>query len=312
MALVQRRAAEAVLGVLGGANADTAVSRVDTSGFDGATRAALTDLTFGTLRFLGEVRGIARLFVHQRPDALIEALLWVALYQLRLRETPELTGDVEKRDFGTWLHAVLRRFHEALQRDPDAERTALLDAAAQQATREQGLDEEPGEFLPFMAAWPRLRDAYLQWLAAHEADGAAFETAEQVIDVQRGALKLGGRIDRIDRLADGTPLLIDYKTEALTKTRDRVKAGSEDTQLPFYALLAGGEAPRAFYLNLAERETPSAHELPDLPALAAQLYDGMSEDVARIQAGAPLPALGEGSVCDWCAVRGLCRKDFWA
>lgn len=27
-----------------------------------------------------------------------------ALYQLRLRETPELTGDVEKRDFGTWLH----------------------------------------------------------------------------------------------------------------------------------------------------------------------------------------------------------------
>ncbi len=235
-----------------------------------------------------------------------------ALRQLGLQDDGELDVDVDKRDWGTWLHAVLRRFHEALQRDPYAERTALLDAAAQQATREQGLDEEPGEFLPFMAAWPRLRDAYLQWLAAHEADGAAFEAAEQAIDVQRGPLKLGGRIDRIDRLADGTPLLIDYKTEALTKTRDRVKAGSEDTQLPFYALLAGGEAPRAFYLNLAERETPSAHELPDLPALAAQLYDGMSEDVARIQAGAPLPALGEGSVCDWCEARGLCRKDFWS
>ena len=26
---------------------------------------------------------------------------------------------------------------------------------------------------------------------------------------------------------------------------------------------------------------------------------------------APLPALGEGSVCEWCAARGLCRKDFW-
>ena len=25
-----------------------------------------------------------------------------------------------------------------------------------------------------------------------------------------------------------------------------------------------------------------------------------------------LPALGEGSVCDYCAVRGLCRKDMWA
>ena len=28
--------------------------------------------------------------------------------------------------------------------------------------------------------------------------------------------------------------------------------------------------------------------------------------------GAPLPALGEGSVCEFCAVRGLCRKDYWA
>ena len=27
---------------------------------------------------------------------------------------------------------------------------------------------------------------------------------------------------------------------------------------------------------------------------------------------APLPALGEGSVCEFCAVRGLCRKDYWA
>ncbi len=234
-----------------------------------------------------------------------------ALRQLGLQDDSELDVDIDKRDWGTWLHAVLRRFHEALQSDPGTDRAALLDAAALQTTREQGLDEEPGEFLPFMAAWPGLRRDYLQWLAAHEAGGAAFEAAEQAIDVQRGPLQLRGRIDRIDRLADGTPLLIDYKTEALQKTKDRAKAGSEDTQLPFYALLAGGEAPRALYLNLAERETPSAHEMPDLPALAALLYDGMSEDVARIRAGAPLPALGEGSVCDWCEARGLCRKDFW-
>jgi ATP-dependent helicase/nuclease subunit B len=24
-----------------------------------------------------------------------------------------------------------------------------------------------------------------------------------------------------------------------------------------------------------------------------------------------MPALGEGSVCDFCEVRGLCRKDHW-
>jgi ATP-dependent helicase/nuclease subunit B len=32
--------------------------------------------------------------------------------------------------------------------------------------------------------------------------------------VQLGSLRLVGRIDRIDRLPDGQPLVIDYKTEA--------------------------------------------------------------------------------------------------
>ena len=27
--------------------------------------------------------------------------------------------------------------------------------------------------------------------------------------------------------------------------------------------------------------------------------------------GAAMPALGEGQVCETCAARGLCRKDFW-
>ena len=71
------------------------------------------------------------------------------------------------------------------------------------------------------------------------------------------------------------------------------------------------DTPRAGYLNLAERKPPRLFDLTDLPGLAAQLHEGMTQDVARIAAGAPLPALGEGSVCDWCAARGLCRKDFW-
>ena len=41
------------------------------------------------------------------------------------------------------------------------------------------------------------------------------------------------------------------------------------------------------------------------------LVEGIQHDFARIAAGAPMPALGEGAVCDYCAARGLCRKDFW-
>ena len=234
-----------------------------------------------------------------------------ALRQLGLAEEGELDVDIDKRDWGNWLHDTLRGFHEALRVAPDADRLTLIDAAAEAATEALGPGLEPGEFMPFAAAWPTLRDAYLQWLAKHEAGGAQFKLAEESIDTQRGPLRLKGQIDRIDEVTDGATLLIDYKTEPLARTRDRIKAGNEDTQLPFYALLSGADAPRAAYLNLAEREAPSLHELPELPMLAAQLYEGMAHDLARIAAGEPLPALGEGSVCDWCEARGLCRKDFW-
>ena len=234
-----------------------------------------------------------------------------ALRQLGLAEEGELDVDIDKRDWGNWLHDTLRGFHEALRVAPDADRLTLIDAAAEAATEALGPGLEPGEFMPFAVAWPTLRDAYLQWLAKHEAGGAQFKLAEESIDTQRGPLRLKGQIDRIDEVTDGATLLIDYKTEPLARTRDRIKAGNEDTQLPFYALLSGADAPRAAYLNLAEREAPSLHELPELPMLAAQLYEGMAYDLARIAAGEPLPALGEGSVCDWCDARGLCRKDFW-
>lgn len=233
-----------------------------------------------------------------------------ALRLLGLQEDSELDVDLQKRDWGNWVHLVLRYFHEALKEQPQAGRRALIDEAAQRATQQLGLDS--GEFLPYSAAWPALRDAYLPWLQEHENAGAVFVDAEADFSVERGGLRLRGRLDRVDRAADGTPLLIDYKTESAQKTRDRIKAGAEDTQLPFYLLLAGGEGANAGYLNLAERETPRLYPLAHPAELAALLQRGMQDDLQRVQAGAPLPALGQGSVCDWCEVRGLCRKDFWS
>lgn len=121
LAVVQRRAAEALLAVLDGRNADAAIAGVDTSGFDGATRAALTDLTYGTLRFLGELRGIVRQFVHQKPAPLIEAILWVAVYQLSHGKTAshvivsQAVAAVEAVNRGAkgFANAVLRNYLRA-------------------------------------------------------------------------------------------------------------------------------------------------------------------------------------------------------
>lgn len=278
-----------------------------------------------------------RLPVHRLSASSYDALRvcpyrFFALYQLRLRETPELTGDVEKRDFGTWLHRTLFLFHEGMRArneqaaslSPDALRQHL-DAAAQQARREQHFDA--AAFLPYELAWPSLRDGYLHWLTEiHAPEGADFVRgeAQQMLPLNDALgtaydgplppqpVQLAGSIDRIDRYRDsGALLLIDYKTEAADKTRQRVRQPSEDTQLLFYAALLAPEPVHAGYLNVGERGETGLHLHEDAAAHAQDLLLGMAQDLAAIAAGAPLPALGQGRRCDHCAARGLCRRDFW-
>jgi ATP-dependent helicase/nuclease subunit B len=167
------------------------------------------------------------------------------------------------------------------------------------------------EFLPFAACWPRVRCGYLAWLAAHEASGAAFFEAEAWREVPLGALALIGKIDRIDRLADGSSLVIDYKTEAPGVTAKRIKAALEDTQLAFYAALLTDDTLAAAYVNVGEKDGSKSYPQLDIVGLRDQLLEGIASDMARIAAGETMAALGEGKACEFCDARGLCRKDFW-
>ena len=235
-----------------------------------------------------------------------------ALRQLGLRESDELDSELGKRDFGNWLHMLLSHFHGALAQAPDADgpaRIAMIDAAAARASRDLALAEN--EFLPFAASWPQVRSAYLLWLAGHEAGGARFESAEDRREMPLGDLKLVGRIDRIDRDSHGVRQVIDYKTESRDTTLQRIRQPLEDSQLAFYAALLEDDTLEAMYLHIAESGPTRAFEQPDIVALRDQLVEAIQDDMARIAAGAPLPALGAGSACDYCAARGLCRRDFW-
>ena len=241
-----------------------------------------------------------------------------ALRQLRLQEADELDAEVDKRDFGTWLHATLQYFHVALHEaftDEAGARIALMNDCAERATRELHLDE--GDFLPFSAGWPALRDGYLQWLTKHELEGAQFSVAEHDATQPLGHLTLVGKLDRIDVVrgsAGGEPMriVIDYKTENEQTTRRRMADDSEDIQLAFYAALLQDDVLRAAYVNVGERGETKTYEQDNVVQLRDELLEGIQHDMARIAAGAPMPALGEGSVCGYCSARGLCRKDFWA
>ncbi len=237
-----------------------------------------------------------------------------ALRQLGLREDDEIDTELSKRDFGSWLHAVLSAFHQALPEEKGA-RLDLINQCADQTQRSMGLSH--AEFLPFATAWPQLRDGYLAWLAEHESQGHVFAQAESPHEVNLRQITLVGRIDRIDQSrarfqarAETTAFLLDYKTESLQASTQRVRQPTEDTQLLFYAALLPDDDLRAAYVNVGERETRTVEQRNVVPARDL-LVQGILHDMQAIAQGAALPALGEGSSCDFCAARGLCRKDFW-
>ncbi len=185
----------------------------------------------------------------------------------------------------------------------------MINIAADEATKTLGLSAE--EFLPFAAIWPRVRDGYLDWLATHEASGANYVEGEVWKRMPLGNIELVGKIDRIDHMPDGSRLVMDYKTEPASTTKDRIKDAGEDTQLAFYAALLEDDTLTAAYVNLGEKEPTKTYAQPEIVELRDDLIGGILSDMGRIAEGAPLPALGEGKACEFCSARGLCRKDFW-
>ena len=260
----------------------------------------------------GEALPVNRLSASAYEDLRRCPYRFFALRQLRLQEPAELDSELGKRDFGNWLHTLLKHFHESLKTcavSSTQERVAMIDAAAETATRELALSD--AEFLPFAASWPRVRDGYLEWLSAHEAAGATYDEGEEWKEMPLGELTLFGKIDRIDRMPDGRRMVMDYKTEPRTVTQDRIRGAGEDTQLVFYGALLADDTLFGAYINIGEKEATRAYAQDDITGLRDELIDGILTDMARIARAAPLPALGEGRACEYCAARGLCRKDFW-
>ena len=261
---------------------------------------------------IGQALPVTRLSASAYEDLRRCPYRFFALRQLKLQEADELESELGKRDFGNWLHTLLHHFHEALKLAPEKTphgQVAMINVAAEQATVALGLSDS--EFLPFAAIWPRVRAGYLAWLAGHVAGGAQFAEGEVWKDMPLGPITLIGKLDRIDQMPDGSHVVMDYKTEARATTQARINDAREDTQLAFYAALLADDTLAAAYVNLGEKEPTRTYGQLDIVALRDELIHSILRDMASIAEGAPLPALGEGKACDFCAARGLCRKDFW-
>ncbi len=234
---------------------------------------------------------------------------------LGLAAIDTLSDMPEKKDYGDWLHAILKKYHDALlerQVGEDGRVQLLRDISQQQFDRI--LQQSPAA-LGYTVRWEKVIPAYVAWATEREKGGWHFELGEawreRDLSWEGGAVKLRGRIDRLDKNALGEYAVLDYKTRTQAALSKRLKDG-EDHQLPFYGLLADVPVTTASYVALEmDRGKTGAAEAKDYTEWAEALETAIIDNMQAIARAEPLPAQGTESVCQYCDMRGLCRKGAW-
>jgi ATP-dependent helicase/nuclease subunit B len=260
---------------------------------------------------------------------------YFAMDVLKLKAVDEVEDIMANHDYGTWLHAVLKRYHEQERetvarngRSEDEDVQVWL-AIADEMAECLGLLKggKQAYFGLYRSTLADLARHYVCWHRTQAAHGWQWHGLEQSLEMDLPLtqvqllqkIRLYGELDRVDtrRGAEGTQWrVIDYKTGSLNALKTQVRQPLEDTQMAFYALLTqattaqDGAPIQALYLRL-HHEAVDEVVHADVQDSAQVLAEGIASDLTRIHQGHAMLAMGEGRLCDRCEARGLCRKDHW-
>jgi len=238
-----------------------------------------------------------------------------ATRMLGLSGLKEFSEQPEKRDYGDWLHQILNLFHTGLRdRVAGAEdRQAFLQQVTEQVFA--GELRQSGAALGYYDRWQKAMPAYLNWAVAHEEAGWTFVSGEQwheqPLRWPGGEIMLHGRIDRIDHNDAGEMTVIDYKTAGNAALKKKLE-GNEDHQLAFYGLLSATPPESAHLVGLEpHKDKISSLSAMEFGVWQEQLRQQIVLTIQALAGGSPMRASGIEAICQYCEVRGLCRKGAW-
>jgi DNA helicase-2/ATP-dependent DNA helicase PcrA len=191
--------------------------------------------------------------------------------------------------FGIVVHQVLERYHQSGGRSVD-ELLGLLEAGWRRSGF-GGTDEERQLHVKAENALRRYHERF-------QADDAEPMWFEKSFNFKIGPHTLRGRVDRVDRMADGRYELIDYKT-GRPKTPAQLR---DDVQLSLYAVAATqawnlDASVQSYLYVLDDQKVPLPDDANDKEWIAETVRE--VADGILGQGFEPTPSYAACSICDY-------------
>lgn len=242
-----------------------------------------------------------------------------AFAELRLGARAMESGEagLNPRDRGKLLHETLRLVWEQLQTSARLQQTSPseLDELIRGAIRQcqwPGRDAFEREVLQLEAV--RLHELVRTWLVEVEQKRGGFVVVgqEQTREVEFGNLRFQARVDRVDRLSDGSEAIVDYKTgEVKSDPWDGDRPA--EPQLPAYAVSHPAKVSGLMFAKVSKARlsidgigpgTPNPSAAPPLGEWRTVLTRLANEFASGVAVVDPkvYPA-----TCQYCSARAICR-----
>jgi probable DNA repair protein len=241
-----------------------------------------------------------------------------ARHRLRAEALEEPVPGPDAMERGQLLHSLMAHLWKQLASSASlaGDVGAAIGHAARAAVDGMGLE---GRLAKLEVV--RLERLAAEWLQLERARSPfAVVAIEKKVKLEVAGLEMQGRIDRMDRLADGSHAVIDYKTGARVTPKDWEGERPDDPQLPLYATALPMDVSAAAFAKLragdmkfagfsaAKDAIPGVQPALDWAAMTAGWKQALQALAGEFKAGGAGVDPKRGlNTCRRCDLQTLCR-----